>query len=102
MCLYVALLHVHILRPAYFQRPNRPRRTVGLENKMFLRVDGGGLHGRDAGEDIEELGVPRGGNGAEEEELVHCRRFDARNLVRGRFAVPLRGVVDVTLFVVLS
>lgn len=43
---------------------------------MFFRVDGGGLHGGDAGEDVEELGVPRVGNGAEEEKLVHYGRFD--------------------------
>lgn len=39
---------------------------------MFFRPDGGGLHRADAGEDVKELGVPRGGDGAEEEELVHC------------------------------
>lgn len=76
MCLYVTLLHIHILCPAYFQRPNGPWRAVGLENKMFFRGDGRGLHGGDAGEDVEELGMPRRGNGAEEEELVHCGRFD--------------------------
>ena len=43
---------------------------------MFLRVDGAGLHGGNAGEDVEELGVPRRGDGAEEKELVHRRRFN--------------------------
>lgn len=47
----------------------------------------GRLHGGDAGEDVEELGVPRGGGGAEEEELVHGGRFDRRDQVEGRNVV---------------
>lgn len=76
MRLHLTLLHIHVLRPADFQRPNRSGRAVGLENEVFFRVDGRGLHGGDAGEDVEELGVPRGGDGAEEEEFVHRGRFD--------------------------
>lgn len=48
---------------------------------MFFRVDGRGLHGGDAGEDVEKLGVSRRWNGAEEEELVHCRRFECEEYV---------------------
>ena len=44
----------------------------------------GRLHGGDAGEDVEELGVPRRGDGAEEEELVHVGLFECRNQVEGR------------------
>ena len=43
---------------------------------MSFQVDGGGLHRGDAGKDIEELSVPRGRDGAEEEELVHFGQFD--------------------------
>lgn len=51
---------------------------------MLFRVDGGGLHRGDAGEDVEELSVPRGRNGTEEEKLVHCERFDAGDHLVGR------------------
>lgn len=34
-------------------------------------VEGLGLHGGDAGEDVEDLGVPGCGDGGVEEEFVH-------------------------------
>lgn len=58
MCLYLTLLHIHVLRTAHFQRTNRSGCAVGLENEVFLGADRPGLHGGDAGEDVEELGVP--------------------------------------------
>lgn len=57
---------------------------------MSFQVDEGGLHRGDAGEDVEELSVPRGRNGAEEEELVHCGQFDGGNSsLKGRSPVLL-------------
>lgn len=47
-------------------------------------MDGRGLHGGDAGEDVEELVVSRGGDGAEEEKLVHCGRYDGGEYVGRR------------------
>ena len=41
---------------------------------MSSFVIGLGLHGGDAGEDGEDLVVPGYGDGAVEEEFVHCER----------------------------
>ena len=46
---------------------------------MSFQADRGGLHRGDAREDVKELSVPRGWDGTEEEELVHCGLFDGGN-----------------------
>lgn len=48
------------------------RTSVRLEYEMLFE-HGLGLHGRDAGKDVEDLVVTRGVDCAEEEELVHSQ-----------------------------
>jgi len=62
---------LYVLRAAYLLLRSGTGFSVRLEDEMLFE-DGLGLHGGDAGEDVEDLVMACGGDLAEEEELVHC------------------------------
>ena len=66
-----ALLRIFVFRSATLRfRGGVCGGASGREDAVFFK-EGDGLHGGDAGEDVEEMGMLGGWNAAEEEEFVH-------------------------------